>query len=335
MTTTIVHHSSSFSEYHHHQMNRVVQTPQMMSSINLIPPCRLYDSYNQMTPSPTSSSSSDWTTTQVPSSEPSLSPLEYSPHYQYSTNQYWFPQSPSGSTTSSTSSGSFSPVTQSGYYAYSWPPPHQTSYVIPYGIKPEFPTNYIKGRRCIKCQCPNCLKEEHGGVKTTGKKTHVCHYPDCGKVYGKTSHLQAHLRMHSGERPFVCNWLYCGKRFTRSDELQRHLRTHTGEKRFSCDVCSKRFMRSDHLAKHVKTHKNINKKSTSKNNENEKKVSSLDNNPETNPIQSSSLELPRIQTLPSTNQYLHHFQESSSSYINQTGHYSFYIPHPHLVDQRQ
>ncbi|XP_042151267.1 transcription factor Sp4 isoform X1 [Oncorhynchus tshawytscha] len=135
-----------------------------------------------------------------------------------------------------------------------------------------------KRLRRVACSCPNCRDGEgryytHTHThslslsltvcvccRTSGdpskKKQHVCHMEGCGKVYGKTSHLRAHLRWHTGERPFVCNWIFCGKRFTRSDELQRHRRTHTGEKRFECPECSKRFMRSDHLSKHIKTHQN-------------------------------------------------------------------------------
>ena len=108
------------------------------------------------------------------------------------------------------------------------------------------------------CRCKNCLSGENvraiNADGTLKKKKHVCHFPNCDKVYGKTSHLRAHLRQHTGERPFQCKWPNCGKRFTRSDELQRHNRTHTGEKKFRCETCGKRFMRSDHLQKHLKIH---------------------------------------------------------------------------------
>ncbi|XP_072270984.1 transcription factor Sp2 isoform X2 [Pyxicephalus adspersus] len=108
-------------------------------------------------------------------------------------------------------------------------------------------------RRRVACTCPNC-KDGEKGWGPPGRKRHVCHIPECGRTFRKTSLLRAHVRLHTGERPFVCNWGFCTKRFTRSDELQRHARTHTGDKRFECPHCQKRFTRSDHVSKHFKTH---------------------------------------------------------------------------------
>ena len=134
-----------------------------------------------------------------------------------------------------------------------------------------------KPRKSSKCQCPNCTNRPKNASSKIVKK-HACHWPNCGKTYGKTSHLKSHIRQHQGIRPFVCPTKTCMKSFTRSDELSRHVRIHTGEKKFNCSLCSKGFTRSDHLKKHEKTHRGNLAKGDTENGRNEGSTNSVKSN---------------------------------------------------------
>ncbi|XP_037798657.1 protein tramtrack, beta isoform-like isoform X17 [Penaeus monodon] len=83
-----------------------------------------------------------------------------------------------------------------------------------------------------------------------GPKSHQCPY--CPYNTNFTTHLQNHVRTHTGEKPYQCQ--YCSLRFAQKGSLRSHILTHTGEKPHACTHCGYRCSRKNTLNAHIRAH---------------------------------------------------------------------------------
>jgi hypothetical protein len=111
----------------------------------------------------------------------------------------------------------------------------------------------------VICPYENCNAEFRGNyflkshIRSVHKaKQHQCHL--CGKQF-KYRSLLAHVKtIHENIRDIVCPFAGCGKMFGRYTSLDVHMRIHRDEKPLKCEYCDFRGRQRNNINSHMKTH---------------------------------------------------------------------------------
>uniref|UniRef100_G3U3R8 Zinc finger imprinted 2 n=1 Tax=Loxodonta africana TaxID=9785 RepID=G3U3R8_LOXAF len=90
---------------------------------------------------------------------------------------------------------------------------------------------HLQAHKAAKALPPELPRTKMYSIRYLRKHSYVgeraCQCCDCGKAFGRSSHLIQHYRIHAQERPFQCQ--LCGRCFSRPSYLTQHYQLHSQE----------------------------------------------------------------------------------------------------------
>ncbi|KAF2854132.1 zinc finger protein-like protein OZF [Plenodomus tracheiphilus IPT5] len=115
----------------------------------------------------------------------------------------------------------------------------------------------IQAKESTTPQAQEPKQEEEVKVSHKPRKRYQCNIPNCNKSFFQKTHLDIHIRAHTGAKPFNCKAPGCGQSFSQLGNLKTHERRHTGERPYSCDICGKTFAQRGNVRAHKIVHQQI------------------------------------------------------------------------------
>jgi len=100
-------------------------------------------------------------------------------------------------------------------------------------------------------------KDEEARNSLRNRKRYQCSIANCNKSFFQKTHLDIHIRAHTGAKPFNCKAPGCGQSFSQLGNLKTHERRHTGERPYSCDICGKTFAQRGNVRAHKIVHQQV------------------------------------------------------------------------------